>query len=1607
MVSVTSSSTASPDLVGGLAPVSQASLLKNLQDVAVLAQRFLGYQPDAAQVSKDVFRQALEQQFKGIDLDPDQIFIHADAAGASVRSLTSVMQDMLSSGRVTVDPPIHGFFRSSSAGGGARRVDMTAQAFVQVVLRHAQLLFGHYERALTRFWNSPGPFTGNLIARDAMLHFRRNQLAAEANLRRADNVIDPTQGIGEQGLALVLGVIGAAVAAPVVPVLYRLSVTVKDRDVGLAGAFAIAPEGGLGSVQPVLLYTPQRGLEAFSGYSALLDALGLRGANGDCDEILLNVPVADREAVAQLLKAGRGRWVTAQLLADAGGSLLGRVLDEQLVLQRANLYSAFLPFRAGILDRVPEVLALAGGLPADLVARPLRADTLPVVPPADLALGDQQIYLMEKLDALNALTANLLRAMPEFNGFFQRRLALMFPSLNTPIDPDGIYLTHYRVDETGRKQLVSSKALGSVLLALLASTEPGNEQDGAPLAWAFFREALTLNEEWQLPHVGSANDLAHAVKKTFAGEFQAFWSSIQAGQGPQRELLVRLRKSVMATLAALGSVDGTLQASSRAAIDSVLRYPTRAARALAFPAEPCPQVYRLSMADGTPLAGVFVVGPDSVSDATGSWVLYTQGEGFEVFSRLAELLAALTARLDAGAQPGRLLAASLPSAVVEQQAGMWAGQRELTVHAVSDDFVFEGVSELLAKQQRDLSAVLGSDKALDAQALAQAIDLAAQLDVAHAFMARNRQLERLNTPDWINALSAVDRGQLQALEEIAQEKNQLLGSLLEAIPTLGSYTKDKLRGKLREFLDDKRLYSVSQADIDPDTVNVVKSEWVRINYVPAPGLTPVQERTRTVVYSLTELALKNLTPWEKSLSWVSRDSLDATLTYADGRQVIDSEGQTVKLTREVLEQWVKALDIGQRYKKDVFQPAFDLSDSQGQARHLREVWLEAQAATLKHEAQQAALSPIAYRTPSTSDAGKKRGAQWLSAVLDTPDPARRAKVDGDTVGVSHLALGKLGVPPLEGGSQLVQGVFIVGVQGRAEMVLYASGAPDGRDIREILNQAQLRKLLVKPQWQQYLGKQLATNDPLVIKRVLPLPQRMVIRLVPCETPILPEMYRLMVARMSLHVERGAVSNAQLDRRSTINKVLFGIEVAGHLLDMMPWAEHWLSRTLTRWARLSKTAVRTFGTRGHNVPGLIVRDGAVGRILTVEMASGAAPKGTALGVKPLATQVLKSRQVTTASEFALHVSPSTRVSSFIPPAWEVSAVPALEAKTLIRGLEPNSRGIYRTSAGEYLIRPESAQGHSRVYRIKGDFKLYGREDLVVQVVDARSGIEVGALVRGYRGGWKPQALKGGGGASSSLSGLPDYEFLQTPAFHRREHQLAMLSSFERRFYQQWFNRDKSRFFKRLALPPRPTPVLIDSNTTVDELIEKVLKQSNGLVLGEAHNELASKLFLKEKMQVLKDHGVRTIYVEGLNAADTPLRRVRAASKEPVHQVMEAAQALDLKVRGLDDDLLTYHLNPKKGTGIVDLSKRLKEMNYFAFRQIERHYPKDGGKWVALVGAAHMNTTEGVAGLAELTGTLGVRIRTVGPDWPVGITIPKARGADGRLSDVRLNFASGMP
>ncbi|KTC63985.1 hypothetical protein AO262_08195 [Pseudomonas fluorescens ABAC62] len=622
-------------------------------------------------------------------------------------------------------------------------------------------------------------------------------------------------------------------------------------------------------------------------------------------------------------------------------------------------------------------------------------------------------------------------------------------------------------------------------------------------------------------------------------------------------------------------------------------------------------------------------------------------------------------------------------------------------------------------------------------------------------------------------------------------------------------------------------------------------------------------------------------------------------------------------------------------------------------------------------------------------------------------PAARPRVEGAAVRVSHLALGKPGLDPLQGGSQLVHGIFVISIDSAPEMVLYVQDAPDGKALREVVSEAHLRNLLLLPHWQAYLRQRLAVSDPAVVNKVLVPGAGLVMRLVPCEVPVLPELYRLMVARLKLQVAKGAVSNAQVARQSTFNRIMFGVEVAGHLLDMVPWATQWVSSVLGRWGRLARTVVQDCRNRGHHVPGLIIQSGRGGqRVLKVDMAAQGTGPVTPIGIKPL---LVRSAGGAALVEPALLASRAERVSSFVPAAWKSAAVPPEEAKALLRGVEPNSKGIFRTLAGEYLIRPMDVHGRAQVYRIKADFRLYDPNGLTVQVVDARSRVEVGVLLRGEHGQWLPGGAKGSGPGASTLGGLPDQEFLHTPAYTRREHQVATLSSFERGVYQSWFNRDKKRFFRQRKLPPRPETLLIEPSMTVDKLLEQVFKRSSGLVLGENHSELASKLFLKEKMPFLHRQGVRTLYVEGINAQELPRLKTRIRGDQLSSEVLEAARALGIKIRGLDDTLLTYHIRPDTGTGRVDLAKRLGEMNYFAVRQIERHHPGDGGKWVAWVGASHMNTAEGVPGVAELTGTFGVRIRAPRPGRSATVEVPLKRDyePDGPLADIRVDFVSGMP
>ncbi|MFC6337412.1 hypothetical protein GIR22_21860 [Pseudomonas sp. CCM 7891] len=1602
------------DLIGVLPEPSRAWHLGQLQKAVASSQQLLARQPSLAQLAEELLKQALSSTFSGQNIDPDTVYLPREpVTGAPQQSLTQLFQQALASGRFPVAAQTLAFCTADGV-----LVEIELQRFVGVVSECLTRLSECYRLRLSEFWRAPAVADSSRTRREVLLQHRCDALAREAALRRADNLADSTQGITAHGLALVRALIQPdAPELPESPAmgLYRLVIKGADADIDLTAAFMLTT-GGLNSLNPVLLYTPQRGLEEFVSYFEMLNELNLRWiTDGGRDGVLGNVAVADFDRVLALRRAGRAVWVAVRLFPEAAESLMERFLNEQLAQQQSNVITVLEALKPDVSVRLPAVLALAQGLPRDLASRPLRPDTLPALPLVGVSLEDQQKNLVRQMSALNTLIAKLLAGKPQVERFFQLQLKNMFGAVTEQIRPAEIYFTRTRVDEQGVQQCQSSETLEALLTQLLASQEDDVNQD-LHGDGAFYVEPDSLNEHYKLHPVGTLNDLVAVLKAQLPTLVSEFWNAPQGDQGLRYELLIRARKQALAIEAALRALDGTLQPLSRALIDRLLQYPTQAARELAYRGTPRPQVYALSLADGTRFAGVFILSGDAERIHRTPLILWTPGEGFEEYADRAALYGAIIQRLNQAGPSGVLLARSLPVKARTAKAGMWGESERFELAEVACDFVADSIHSLLTTQQQELNSLLASAELLQVGVPDQRIDLAPQLDIAGAFVARNRHLEDQALPAWQKALAADARRVLQRLELAAQSKNRQLAVWLEGIPSLAEYARQALRNKLQTFLQAKGLPASAAQRIDPDKVVVVKTEHVRLTYSPAPGVTQPVERGYVERVSLTELALKNVEPWHQSLSWTSRETLEAPLIYADGSRVFNSSGEALVLSREQLEQWVKDINAGDSYRSGVLKIKFAPPAQSQEAAQRAQAWMSAQSATLEYEARLARLDPAVYPTPLADDPARKRGEQWVSAVLASWAPQGRPLVEGKAVVANFLVLGTPKEAPEVGGGQLVLGLLVICTDEDAQRVLYAPDAPDGMNLRELPDEAALLALLKSPAWRAYLMQRIVVKgegitrapwltremrllltDSVFLKSiasVLPptgpdpagLPV-MTVSLVPCLASLLQGLYYMQVMRQMELADRGSVSNAQVARQSTFNKVMFGIEVAGNLLDMLPWAAHWATGALGIWRRLSHNMVRTFRTRGLVIPGLILRWGpGARRVVSMEVAGDVIGQPVLLGVKPLSVSPFAASSTVTAHSALFEVPAPLALTSFVPPGWRSAAVPQGEAAALLRGLEPNSKGIYRTAAGDYLIRPLSADGRATVYRIKGDFKLYEGDELTVSIIDGRSRIEVGFLQYGGYGQWRPVALRGGGrGSSRSAVDLPEEEFLSSADYRAGNHLAFDLPESTGTFHGAWFKRDWQRFYKSVVKPPRPEPLSLAPSATLDDLIEQVFAKADGMVLGEAHNQIASITFFQKKMQVLYDRGVRTLYIEGSHATAAPITAARS-SGDSRHIVAAKARSCGIRVRGLDDDALTLHRDPLTMAAHIEMSTRLEEMNYFAVRQIETYRAVDGGKWVAWVGSDHMNTVSGVPGLADLTGAFGVRIKDARPGQAITITLP---------------------
>ena len=260
--------------------------------------------------------------------------------------------------------------------------------------------------------------------------------------------------------------------------------------------------------------------------------------------------------------------------------------------------------------------------------------------------------------------------------------------------------------------------------------------------------------------------------------------------------------------------------------------------------------------------------------------------------------------------------------------------------------------------------------------------------------------------------------------------------------------------------------------------------------------------------------------------------------------------------------------------------------------------------------------------------------------------------------------------------------------------------------------------------------------------------------------------------------------------------------------------------------------------------------------------------------------------------------------------------------------------------------------------------------------------------------------------------PEYCWEKTPELDEFFEKRTRLQTDAAHYFKQLNQSGQTLLPERVNLLTQISQLSAAEGMSQPELIEHIMPLTQGVVLGEAHSDIGSKQFLIDNMAEFYQKGVRTLYMEhllsdihqrsldeyfaapGSDMPDLLKRYLTRQNKghfflkdsDPKYNfltVVEAARQAGIKIVAIDSTTSYQQAGiTENDTGTT----RNEMMNYFAEKVI-RHYQSlpDSGKWVALVGNSHMNTFQNVYGLAELTGTLGLRI-TDGVEDKVASTDP---------------------
>lgn len=209
-----------------------------------------------------------------------------------------------------------------------------------------------------------------------------------------------------------------------------------------------------------------------------------------------------------------------------------------------------------------------------------------------------------------------------------------------------------------------------------------------------------------------------------------------------------------------------------------------------------------------------------------------------------------------------------------------------------------------------------------------------------------------------------------------------------------------------------------------------------------------------------------------------------------------------------------------------------------------------------------------------------------------------------------------------------------------------------------------------------------------------------------------------------------------------------------------------------------------------------------------------------------------------------------------------------------------------------------------------------------------------------------------------------------------------------------------FFNRHTRRARSNLPTLTPAGELENFLEAVYKRGNGLIIGESHSAQSSKHWLIDHLIHLKQHKVKTLYVEhlqtDLHQADLDIfynswrmpdnlkafLRSQDKGHMPLYSgtdkyttVLEVANKLGIRIRALDCSASYY----VKGMKYADES-RTAMFNFHAHKVIEADQAAQGPhKWVALMGNSHTDPFRNVPGVAQLQDAVSLHIRDVAPGF----------------------------